>query len=173
MDNLEDRNHQENGKEGGAEDKGIKTWQALVVLVAAVLFIGVIVWLLGSGKSGSGDNAPDRVNPAANDNRAPAPVAVVQPNQAQGGQAAESTLYIPGRDQVMLAADEQSLDALMSALASRAGGVDGLIQSGKVFTAANRTRVRVLDNSSAKVKVRILEGPNIMKEGWVHERWLQ
>jgi hypothetical protein len=73
----------------------------------------------------------------------------------------------------MVAVDEQSLDELIGALAERGEGVQVLVDSGKVFTVPNNTRVRVVDVNFAKIKVRFLEGKRVMTEAWVPERWIR
>lgn len=73
----------------------------------------------------------------------------------------------------MLAGDEKAFNDLIDALSSGGDAVDGLIQSGKVFTVPNNTRVRILEIAMSKNKVRIIEGEKIMQEGWVHELWVR
>ena len=81
-------------------------------------------------------------------------------------------LYLPGRDSVMVAVDEKALDELISAMSAR-GDEQGLIQAGRVIAVPNNTRVRIIEASFAKLKVRILEGDNVMFEVWVPERWVR
>ena len=52
-----------------------------------------------------------------------------------------------------------------------------LVESGKVFSVPNNTRVLVLDYGggfldSTKSKIRILEGPWTGTAGWVPEEWV-
>jgi hypothetical protein len=161
MDNLDDRAPGAPGGEDARKGRGARL--AIIILAAVVLITAVMVWLFATGYNRSN-------NLDANANRPPA-AAVVDVNQG-GQQPKDAVLLIAGRDSVMLAVDEESLGALMNALSTRSG-VEGLIESGKVFTAPNGTKVRVLETNSTRVKVRILEGPDVMKEGWVYERWLQ
>lgn len=85
----------------------------------------------------------------------------------------EATLYLPSRPSVMVAVDEKALDELVNAISARGDDAQTLIQSGKVFTVPNKTRVRILDASFAKMRVRILEGEKTMFEVWVPERWVR
>jgi hypothetical protein len=85
----------------------------------------------------------------------------------------EARLYLQGRDSVMLAVDEQALDDLINALFARDGSADSLVQSGRVIKVPNNTRVRIAGISSAKLKVVVIEGDHLLKEGWVSERWIR
>ncbi|HEX5735102.1 MAG TPA: hypothetical protein VF131_19885 [Blastocatellia bacterium] len=86
----------------------------------------------------------------------------------------DARLFIEGRNSIMLSVDEKAFSDLITALSSDGdGGVERLIESGKVFTVPNNTRVRILEIATAKNKVRIIEGDRIMQEGWVHELWIK
>lgn len=85
----------------------------------------------------------------------------------------DARLFLEGRNSIMLAGDEKAFNDLIDALSSGGDAVDGLIQSGKVFTVPNNTRVRILEIAMSKNKVRIIEGEKIMQEGWVHELWVR
>ena len=85
----------------------------------------------------------------------------------------EVFLYIEGRSSVMVATDEESLDKLIEALATRGEEVQSLVDSGKVFSVPNNTRVRVEEAKFAKLKVRFVEGKKAMTEAWVPERWIR
>lgn len=73
----------------------------------------------------------------------------------------------------MVAVDEKALDELISAISTRGDDAQTLIQSGRVFTVPNKTRVRIIEASFAKLRVRIIEGDKIMVEVWVPERWVR
>lgn len=86
----------------------------------------------------------------------------------------DARLFIEGRNSIMVSVDERAFTDLITALSSNGdGGVERLIESGRVFTVPNNTRVRILEIASAKNKVRIIEGDRIMQEGWVHELWIR
>lgn len=86
----------------------------------------------------------------------------------------EARLYLAGRDSVMLALDEKAWAEMIAALSRRdEPALDSLTESNSVLKVENDTRVRVLQTKSDQIKVRILEGPYVMKEGWVGERWLR
>ena len=86
---------------------------------------------------------------------------------------AEARLFVQGRDSMPVAADEKTLDELTTALGSRDGRLESLIASGKVFTVANNTRIRIMETGFAKTRIRVLEGDKMMQEGWVSERWIR
>lgn len=90
------------------------------------------------------------------------------------GVGSEVRLYLERLTSVPVAADERAFDELITALSTRRqDSVETLIQSGRVFRADNDTRIRILEMASGKVKVRVLEGPHIMKDGWIHEGWVR
>jgi hypothetical protein len=85
-----------------------------------------------------------------------------------------SALFIPGRETIPVAVDEKALDQLISALSSQdTAGVESLTQSGKVLQIENRTRVRVLERSSGKIRIRIIEGKYQWAEAWALEAWVR
>jgi hypothetical protein len=85
----------------------------------------------------------------------------------------DARLFLEGRNSIMVAVDEQAFNDLINALSSGGDAVDGLIQSGKVFTVPNNTRIRIIEIAMSKNKVRVIEGEKIMEEGWVHELWVR
>ena len=86
----------------------------------------------------------------------------------------DARLFLEGRNSIMVSVDEKAFSELINALSSDGdGGVERLIESGRVFTVPNNTRVRILEIATAKNKVRIIEGDQIMQEGWVHELWIR
>ena len=70
-----------------------------------------------------------------------------------------------------LAVDEQAYDELSSAMMAKDSyGCQELVNSGKVFLVEEGTEVLIIDRTLYLVKVRILEGTNQGKAGWViHE----
>lgn len=130
-------------------------WMVLLGLGVAVLaIIGIITMRADPGGRAGGDEAIDRT---ASDH----------------SPGSEVRLYLQGRDSIMVAVDEKTLDELISVISSQGAEVQNLIQSGRVFTVPNRTRVRIVEEGFAKLKVRIIEGEKIMLEGWVPERWVR
>ena len=85
----------------------------------------------------------------------------------------DAQLFLEGRNEIFVSVDEKAFNDLINTLSSGGGEVDSLIQSGKVFTVPNRTRVRILEIARTKNKVRIIEGERVMQEGWVHELWVR
>jgi hypothetical protein len=129
------------------------------VIAGAAIIAIVIIWAL-----------------VARLNRNKPPAAGTTSEQRQntvrvGGQA---TLFIEGRDDVYVATDEQALPELLSAVASReAANVDALVGSGRVLRLPNNTSVEVVELAAGKVKVRLSEGSNAMRTGWVVDRWVR
>jgi hypothetical protein len=94
------------------------------------------------------------------------------PNSPSG--SLDNRLQIAGAGLIYVASDEKSLHDLMDALPrGKTDAVEDLLQSGKVMRVNNGTKVRILEQSSMIRKVKILEGDQIMKEGWVLESWIQ
>lgn len=85
----------------------------------------------------------------------------------------DARLFIEGRNEIFISVDEKAFNDLINTLSSGGAGVNGLIESGKVFTVPNNTRVRILGIAGAKNKIRVIDGEKIMREGWVHELWIR
>jgi hypothetical protein len=134
---------------------GVK-WIWLVLLVLAVATVLALALIRRSNSARNTDEA-SIANRSSNDH----------------SPGSEVFLYLPGRSTVMVAVDEQSLDELIGALAERGEAVQVLVDSGKVLTVPNNTKVRVVDVNFAKIKVRFLEGKRVMTEAWVPERWIR
>lgn len=131
------------------------TWLVLLGLAVAILaIVSIIMMRPGSGAGAGGEGSISRT---ASDH----------------SPGSEVTLYLQGRESVMVAVDEKALDELISAISTRGDDAQTLIQSGRVFTVPNKTRVRIIEASFAKLRVRIIEGDKIMFEVWVPERWVR
>jgi len=131
------------------------TWLVLLGLAVAILaIVSIIMMRPDSGTSAGGDGSISRT---ASDH----------------SPGSEVSLYVQGRESVMVAVDEKALDELISAISTRGDDAQTLIQSGRVLTVPNKTRVRILEANFAKLKVRIIEGDKIMFEVWVPERWVR
>ena len=133
-----------------------RKWIWPVLLIVAVATVLALALMRRSNSAKNADEA-SIANSSSNDH----------------SPGSEVFLYLPGRNTVMVAVDEQSLDELIGALAETGEEVQVLIDSGKVFTVPNNTRVRVVDMNFAKIKVRFLEGKRVMTEAWVPERWIR
>jgi hypothetical protein len=133
-----------------------KPWIWLVLLLLAISTAVVLLLIKGGGSAENSDEA--RIENGSATEHSP---------------GSEVLLYLPGRSTVMVAIDEKSLDELVAALASRGDEVQALVDSGKVFTVPNNTRVRIVDVNFAKLKVRFVEGKRVMTEAWVPERWIR
>jgi hypothetical protein len=123
-----------------------------------VLILLASLNLSGCASTGEPDASKDRSN--AN-------------NTSDRSVGSDARLFLEGRNSIMVAVDEKAFSDLIDALSSGGDAIDGLIQSGKVFTVPNNTRVRILEIAMSKNKVRIIEGEKIMQEGWVHELWIR
>jgi hypothetical protein len=130
-------------------------WLVIFGLAVLVLAIGLIRMMRSGSDTRAGANEP--IGGRAHD---------MSPGS-------EATLYLPGRDSVMVGVDERALDELISAISTPGDGAQTLIQAGRVFTVPNNTRVRIIAAGFAKMRVRILEGDKTMFEVWVPERWVR
>jgi len=133
-----------------------RKWIWLVLLVLAIVTAGTLAIFKQSGSNKGAERAG---------------TATTRANERSPG--SEVLLYLEGRNAVMVAVDEQSLDELINALASNREEVQKLIDSERVFSMPNNTRVRVVEANFAKLKVRFLEGERVMSEAWVPERWVR
>jgi len=133
-----------------------RRWTWLILLAVVLVIVGIVSVIMrsGSGIRPGGDGA---VSKAASDH----------------SPGSEISLYVEGRSSVMVAVDEKTLDELINAMSTRGDEVQTLINSGRVFTVPNKTRVRIIEANFAKLKVRIIEGNKIMSEVWVPERWVR
>jgi hypothetical protein len=131
------------------------TWLILLGLTGVILAVVLAVTMRpGSGTSVGRDGSTNRI-------------------ASEHSPGSEVTLYVQGRESVMVAVDEKALDELIGAMSTRGDEAQTLIQSGRVFTVPNKTRVRIIEAAFAKLKVRIIEGDRIMFEVWVPERWVR
>ncbi len=135
---------------------------AVVLVVIVITMIAVIaIRRPDPGSQGKGGTQPSGSN---------------GPTDAGGsvGVGSDAQLYLAGRDSVLVAIDEKASGEMMTALAGRdQTALDALTESGRVLTIDNNTRVKVLQTAAGQTRVRILEGPHVLKEGWVSERWLR
>jgi len=135
-------------------------WPVAIVLL--VLLVGFIVVLsvrrAGNPSSAAGAQAGPSALPRAS-------------SMAVGS---EVRLRVAGAVNVFMALDTNALDEMVGAIASRDNSkVESMVQSGRVITIDNNTRVRILEVNSGRIKARILDGPNTLMDGWVPERWVQ
>ena len=141
------------GRSSRKQKRGRLVSIGLLVLVAVVALL-VMSRFLGSGAR------PTETAPAT-------------PTRSGIVPGGEITLQVPGLPSIMVAADESALIELTGALAAGdQNKVESLIESQAVHRVPNGTKVRVLEAATGKVKVRILEGNSVLKEGWVSERWI-
>lgn len=86
----------------------------------------------------------------------------------------EVNLYVEGLEAIPMATDERALDEILGAMASKdKGKIDELNASGRVINIAKDTRALILETWMGKIKVRVAEGQQAAKEGWVLERWIR
>jgi hypothetical protein len=90
-------------------------------------------------------------------------------------QPATMTGHLVGRTaRFPIAIDPAILPIIKRAILDADGTViDGLIQEGKAFTVANNRRVEVQVATSAGLEVRVLEGAQAGRTGWVASRFVQ
>jgi hypothetical protein len=140
------------------DKSGIRNKSAwLIILGVALAIIAIVAIIVMRSGSGSETEGSGSISQTSSDH----------------SPGSEVILYIEGRDSVMAAVDEGTLDELISALSTRGSEAQDLIQSGRVITVPNKTRVRIVEAGFAKLKVRIIEGDKIMHEVWVPERWVR
>jgi hypothetical protein len=136
-----------------------------VVIALIVIAIGSVAVFVATRSSGSA-NQPAANSKSKNRNS--------DPFVSGLSVGSDAHLFLEGRDSVMVAVDENASNEMVSAISSRdQTAIDSLIESGRALNAVNNTRVRVLQSATGRIKVRILEGPHMMAEGWVLERWLR
>ncbi len=134
-----------------------RRWIWLILIGALVAIVGIVSVIMRSGS----------------ETRTGGDGAVSSRTASDHSPGSEVILYVEGRSSVMVAVDENALDELINAISSRGDEVQTLIQSGRVLTVPNKTRVRIIEADFAKLKVRIIEGDKIMSEVWVPERWVR
>lgn len=122
----------------------------------------VLILLASFHSSACGAGEPD---PSANNSNTT--------ETADRGVGSDARLFIEGRNEIFVSVDEKAFNDLINTLSYGGGGVDALIQSGKVFTVPNNTKVRILVIGTGKIKVRVMEGDKFMTDGWVHEMWVK
>lgn len=70
--------------------------------------------------------------------------------------------------EVVVGIDEETESAITNAsLAKDEYGINELITTGKAFVVPNCTKVKIIDTKVATLQVRILEGTQVNKSGWV------
>jgi hypothetical protein len=148
--------------------RGISWLKGLAAIVLVIVAgAAAIVMITRRSNPGNTDQPGNSAAPSV----APADQPVAGGSQGAGSDA---QLYLAGRDSVMVALDEKALDEMLSAISTRdQPALDALIESGRALKADNNTRVRVLETTTGRTKVRIREGPHVLAEGWVPERWLR
>ena len=91
-----------------------------------------------------------------------------QPPATKTGRLVGRTARFP------IALDPAVLPIIRHAILDADGTViDGLIQEGKAFTVANNRQVEVQVATSAGLEVRVLEGTQAGRTGWVASRFVQ
>lgn len=136
--------------------------------ISLVLLVGTAILVMTMRRLNSATTSPSNVRTQ--------PGASLSPQTASGSQGGDSQmrLYLAGKESVMVALDEAALDDLIAALSRKdERALESLTGSGRVLKVENDTRVRPLQAIMGRIKVRILEGPYVMMEGWVGERWLR
>lgn len=137
-------------------DKKAVRVAAVVIAVAA---IALAVILSRSSREGKPGEATTTTGSAAG---------------ARSAGGSEVRLFVESLDAIPLATDERALDELIGALAARDGNkVDALRESGRVINIVRGTKVEIIERGSGKAKVKIIEGEQLAREGWVPDRWLR
>ncbi len=83
-------------------------------------------------------------------------------------------IYESGLTTITVAVDGSAWDDLNEAFAAEDYiGLAALLASGRTFTVQNGTRALVLDKGFTKTKVRVLEGANAGRTGYVEREWVE
>ena len=91
--------------------------------------------------------------------------------QRTGG---EGVVRIEGGHPVVLGVTDADLDAFTKAsVAGDKAGVAELYLAGRIIDTPSGTRVLVIDRSTFKRKVRLMDGPRTGQTGWVPYEWVQ
>jgi len=86
----------------------------------------------------------------------------------------ESNLFIENNNFIYVCIDKSSYDDFVNASLSKdTYGITNLIAAGKIFSVPNNTRVLIIDRSVGAREIRILEGKNTGKSGWVPMEWVK
>lgn len=99
-----------------------------------------------------------------------------QPKSTSSGLSvgSEGRVYVEGSSEVILAKTKSALDEMTKA--STAGDIVGYkapYLRGEAFFVNSNTKVLVLENTFASVKVRVLEGLHKNDVGWVPYEWVR
>lgn len=136
--------------------------------ITLVLLIGIAIILMTMRRFNPAPTSPRNVRTQQEASSSPRIA-----SGSEGGEA-EVRLYLAGKDSVMVALDDAAWDDLIAALSRRdEAALESLVGSGRVLKVESDTRARSLQTTRGRIKVRILEGPYVMREGWVGERWLR
>ena len=139
-----------------------------ITIVSLVLLIGIAIILMTMRRFNPAPTSPRNVRTQQEASSSPRIA-----SGSEGGEA-EVRLYLAGKDSVMVALDDAAWDDLIAALSRRdEAALESLVGSGRVLKVESDTRARSLQTTRGRIKVRILEGPYVMREGWVGERWLR
>jgi len=86
----------------------------------------------------------------------------------------EGRLHAGNLSTVTIAVDEDAYSELDDVfIAKDEHGYQQLQLRGKIFSVENDTRVLVLENRFAKVRVRFLDGTKKGRDGWIPREWLK
>jgi len=96
------------------------------------------------------------------------------PETKAQGLGGEGVVLIEGGYPVVLGVTEADLDAFTKAsVAGDKAGVRELYLAGRIIDTPSNTRVKVIDRSTFRRKVRLMDGPRAGRAGWVPYEWVQ
>jgi hypothetical protein len=140
----------------------LKSRYALFALLLAAV-VGVIALLATSNRESTGTATGRSTAPTGD-----------APARGSLSVGSEARVAAGNRDTIMIAVDQKAMDEMVAALSTVDDNrLQSLVDSGRVFTVLNNTKVRVLESELGKVKVRVLEGESVVMEGWVPDRWIR
>jgi len=99
---------------------------------------------------------------------APVPTRATQPARMGDLLVGEHGRVDTGGNIVFIAVDDAAFDALNTAAnADDTAGMRQLVAAGRVFTVERNTGILVIENGVFSVRVRVTDGPQSGKSGWI------
>ncbi len=97
---------------------------------------------------------------------------VAKPIPSKVSVGEEGYVNVPSSKAIIATTESNYKEITKIYLANDTMGIGDFLLSGKGFSVPNGTKVLVVDMSTGVRKVRILEGDNIGKSGWIAYEWV-
>ncbi len=92
-------------------------------------------------------------------------------NQGVESSSSGDRLYSKGLDSILVAVDEESFDKLIESVSSNpepyVKTAETLLIQEKAFLVSNNSKILILNSDQIKSQIKILEGENKGKSGWI------